>query len=137
MIDRLLLIADDLTGSLDAAVQFERAGVSTFVTMRDATETPGADVSVLAVDIESRHLPPGEAARRVERCVEAAVRAGIRRFYKKTDSTLRGNIGAELAAMLRATGVQELYFVSALPDAGRITRGGVQYVDGVPLHGSR
>lgn len=137
MTDRLLLIADDLTGSLDTAVQFSRAGVPTFVTTPDAPlhQDPGA--TVLGVDIESRHLSPGEATGRVERCVQAAMRAGIRRFYKKTDSTLRGNVGAELAALLRATGIGELYFVPALPDAGRITRGGVQYVDGVPLHLSR
>ncbi|HUJ75332.1 MAG TPA: four-carbon acid sugar kinase family protein, partial [bacterium] len=70
-------------------------------------------------------------------CVEAAMKAGVTAFYKKTDSTLRGNVGAELAALLEATGWQELCFVPALPDAGRITRGGIQYVDGVPLHRSR
>jgi uncharacterized protein YgbK (DUF1537 family) len=135
--DRLLLVSDDLTGSLDTAVQFSRSGVSTFVTTRDSTRTPDTDATVIAADTESRHLPPREAAGRVERCVHAALRAGIRRFYKKTDSTLRGNIGAELEALLRATGVPVLYLVPAFPDAGRITRGGVQYVDGIPLHLSR
>ncbi len=31
----------------------------------------------------------------MEETVKAAVSAGIRYFYKKTDSTLRGNIGAD------------------------------------------
>ncbi len=135
--DRLLLISDDLTGALDTAVQFSRAGVSTFVATQEEAAIPDVDATVLAVDIESRHLPAAEAAGRVQRCVHAAGRAGIRMFYKKTDSTLRGNVGAELAALLRATGAAELYFVPALPEAGRITRGGVQYVDGRPLDRSR
>jgi uncharacterized protein YgbK (DUF1537 family) len=135
--ERLLLIADDLTGALDAAVQFSRAGVPAFAAMRDVKAALDADAAAVAADIESRHLPPAEAADRVTRCVESAMSAGVRRFYKKTDSTLRGNVGAELAALLHAAGCQELHFVPALPDAGRITRGGVQYVDGQPLNRSR
>ncbi len=137
MTDRLLVIADDLTGSLDTAVQFSRAGARTFVTTLGTAAALEADATVLAADIESRHLPPAEAAVRVTRCVEAAMSAGIRRFYKKTDSTLRGNVGAELAALLQATGFPALYFVPALPDAGRVTRQGIQYVDDLPLHRSR
>lgn len=137
MADRLLLIADDLTGALDTAVRFSRAGASTFVTTRRPPSGFETDAAVLAADIESRHVPPAEAADRVKQWVEAARLAGITSVYKKTDSTLRGNVGAELAALLQAAGRRELYFVPALPDAGRITRGGIQYVDGQPLRLSR
>ncbi|HTO24029.1 MAG TPA: four-carbon acid sugar kinase family protein [Spirochaetia bacterium] len=137
MTDRLLLLADDLTGCLDAAVQFSRAGVSVLVTAENPVAITDPRPGVVAADLESRHLAPAQAAARVEECVRAAARAGIRRFYKKTDSTLRGNVGAELCSLIRATGFQELYFVPALPDADRITRGGIQYVEGLPLDRSR
>ena len=59
--------------------------------------------------------------------------AGVSYIYKKTDSALRGNIGAELAAVLNAGGCRQLPFLPAFPQTGRITRGGVHYVDGVPV----
>jgi uncharacterized protein YgbK (DUF1537 family) len=135
MASRLMLIADDLTGAIDTGVQFSGAGVSTRVMSRGVCrgEEPGERTTVLVVDIESRHLSPGQAAAKIKRCVAAARRAGIQLFYKKTDSTLRGNVGAELAALLRAARGQRLYFVPALPAAGRVTRGGIQFVNGVPL----
>jgi len=135
---RLLVIADDLTGALDTGVQSARTGVRTTVVpyARIRAALRRAGTPVLVVDTESRHLPPDQAASRVTACVRAARAAGIELFYKKTDSTLRGNVGAELAAMLSASGGRELFFVPALPQAGRITRAGVQIVDGVPLHES-
>jgi uncharacterized protein YgbK (DUF1537 family) len=138
MARRLMIIADDLTGAIDTGVQFSKTGVSTMVTAQDIhpSEGPGEGATVLVIDIESRDLPSGQAAGKVERCVAAARRAGIQLFYKKTDSTLRGNVGAELAALLRSAKGRQLYFVPALPAAGRVTRGGIQWVNGVPLHQS-
>jgi uncharacterized protein YgbK (DUF1537 family) len=133
---RLLVIADDLTGALDTGVQFANAGVRTIVVpyARLAEALRRSETPVLVVDTQSRHLPPRRAGSRVAACVRAARARGIGRFYKKTDSTLRGNVGAELAALLSASRAQELFFVPALPQAGRVTRSGVQFVDGVPLH---
>jgi uncharacterized protein YgbK (DUF1537 family) len=138
MSPRLLVIADDLTGALDTGVQFSHAGVRTMVVTHANLGRclRSCDDPVLVVDTESRHLPPAKSGSRVALCVRAARRRGIDRFYKKTDSTLRGNIGAELSALLAAAGGREIFFVPALPKAGRITRSGVQLVDGVPLHES-
>jgi uncharacterized protein YgbK (DUF1537 family) len=135
---RLLVIADDLTGALDTGVQFSRAGVRTTVVpyANLARSLRSCEEPVLAVDTESRHLPPERAGSRVASCVRAALARGIERFYKKTDSTLRGNVGAELCALISASGGSELFFVPALPKAGRVTRSGVHLVDGVPLHES-
>ena len=57
----------------------------------------------------------------------------MRFLYKKTDSALRGNIGAELAALLKACGSAQLPFLPAFPQIGRITRNGVHYINGVPV----
>ena len=136
---KLLVIADDLTGANDTGVQFARQGINTFVTVEldinISALPPGLEV--LVVDTESRHLPADEAANRVRKVVESGRTAGVDYFYKKTDSTLRGNLGAELDAALAASGCRALAFIPAFPKAGRYTRGGLQYIGDELLHQSR
>ena len=133
---RLLIIADDFTGALDTGVQFSKRGISTQVCVYQDIDWKMLynDIEVLVVDTESRHLNAGEAYQRVyQLCCQAKI-SGIRYFYKKTDSTLRGNIGAELSALVDACNLSELPFIPAYPKTGRITKNGYQYVDGVLLH---
>ena len=130
------MLADDFTGSLDTGVQFAKQSVPTLVSTRIEVLDQGVDeeISAVVLDLETRHLSPTEAAVRVRRAVQLAQRKGVESFYKKTDSTLRGNIGSELAALLDAAGGSFLSFVPAYPKNGRITAAGRQYVDGVPVH---
>ncbi|MBN2553321.1 MAG: four-carbon acid sugar kinase family protein [Spirochaetales bacterium] len=132
----MLVLADDLAGALDTGVQFARRSIPTLVSTRIDTLDQGIyrEISVIVLDLDSRHLPPERAAGRVRRAVERSRRIGVRRFYKKTDSTLRGNIGSELTALLESCGGSMLAFVPAYPENGRTTEGGRQFVDGVPLH---
>ncbi len=132
----LLVIADDLTGACDTGAQFAGQGVPTLVTMEVdyAFDPPEDEYPVIVASTESRHLSAAEAAARVEMVVRRAGAAGVERFYKKTDSTLRGNIGAELQALLRASGNRLLAFAPAFPRLGRFTRGGYQYVGNRLLH---
>jgi uncharacterized protein YgbK (DUF1537 family) len=51
---------------------------------------------------------------------------------KRIDSTLRGRVGLELSAVLQA-GAGLGVVVPAAPSAGRVTVGGMQYVDGILL----
>lgn len=94
------------------------------------------DADVLVMDAETRHLSPEQAGRIAGEAVARAVRLGIPYIYKKTDSALRGNIGAELEAVMKAAGVRQLPFLPALPQMGRVTRGGIHYIDGVPVNES-
>jgi 4-hydroxythreonine-4-phosphate dehydrogenase len=55
-------------------------------------------------------------------------------WYKKSDSLLRGNVGAEAAAF--AEGAEAVVVAMALPGAARVVREGVLHIDGVPLHDS-
>lgn len=129
----LLIIADDFTGALDTGVQFAAHGIRTRVVVDPDVDFASQEVKVLVVDTETRHLPAAEAYDVVARLTGRAQRAGICYIYKKTDSALRGNIGAELAALLEASGCRQLPFLPAFPQTGRITCGGVHYVDGVPV----
>ncbi len=129
----LLIIADDFTGALDTGVQFAAHGIPTKVVVDPDVDFAASKTGVLVVDTETRHLPASEAYSIVAGLTERARRAGVGCIFKKTDSALRGNIGAELSAVLKASGRKYLPFLPAFPQAGRITREGVHYVDGVPV----
>ncbi len=129
-----MLIADDLTGALDAGVCFVPQGAEVLV---DSTAVDVASIDAcagaLCVNAATRHMKAHEAADRVFGLVLAARSAGVRRLVKKTDSALRGNVGAELAAAWKASGAPCLHFLPALPAMNRVTEGGIHYIDGLPV----
>ena len=99
---RLLVIADDFTGALDTGVQFAKEGIPAKVT--DDRNSDLAELfsqaQVVVVDTESRHLSPEAARREVAQVIQRVSAAKVDIIYKKTDSALRGNVGAELSALL-------------------------------------
>jgi uncharacterized protein YgbK (DUF1537 family) len=129
----ILVIADDLTGANDAGVQFAAAGMRSVVFANHHLEKLPEDYPAVVINTESRHITAAQAAERVRKIGLMGMHAGVKCFYKKTDSTLRGNIGAELEALLSATGAPGIPFVPALPALGRVTRQGIHYVHGVPI----
>jgi len=133
---QLLIIADDLTGANDTGVQFAKQGMEVLVSLwpDQDLQSFASDCQVLVVNTESRHLKAEDAFQRVYKVAAKGVEFGIPQFYKKTDSTLRGNLGSELAALFAATGEHQLFFAPAYPKLHRTTRGGVQFVNGLPLH---
>lgn len=133
---KLLVIADDFTGALDTGVQFSKQGVATLVATDNQLcfKDIGNEIEVLVLDIESRHVSAGEAYKRVGNVVKKAIETGIDYIYKKTDSTLRGNIGAELAALLDISSRNQLPFIPAFPKNHRITVNGIQYVSGEEIN---
>ncbi len=132
---KLLIIADDFTGALDTGVQFAARGAATRVITNPAFDFAEAEPSlqVLALDAETRHLAPEQAYAVVRQAVERALEANVGCIYKKTDSALRGNIGAELAAVTDAAGAAQLPFIPAFPKINRTTKNGVHLIDGVPV----
>ena len=129
----LLIIADDFTGALDTGVQFAARGIKTRVVVGADAALTHQNADVLVVDTETRHLPAAQAYAAVEGLVQRAKYAGFAYLYKKTDSALRGNVGAELTALQSASGSRQLAFLPAFPQMNRVTKNGVQYIDGVPV----
>jgi uncharacterized protein YgbK (DUF1537 family) len=126
----MAVIADDLTGAADAGVQLVRAGYRTAVVFHGEAAPP-ADIDAVSFDTDSRTMPAGFATKRV---VETArMVRGARVVYKKLDSTLRGNVAAELAAAFGSAGSECVIVAPAFPAAGRTTVGGTQIVYGVPV----
>jgi D-threonate/D-erythronate kinase len=126
----IAVIADDLTGAADTGVQFVHAGYRTAVFFRDS-EVLDDDLDAVSFDTDSRVMPAGFAAKRVLEAAHAASDARI--VYKKLDSTLRGNVAAELAAALGGARRARAVVAPAFPAAGRTTVGGTQLVHGVPV----
>ncbi|GAC1336960.1 MAG: four-carbon acid sugar kinase family protein [Myxococcales bacterium] len=128
------VIADDLTGAADCAAAFAAAGGGAFVALGDSFPP---SIPVVAWDTDSRAVAPQAAAARVEAAACRALGAGARVVYKKIDSTLRGHVGAEVAALFRvATAGGDRAIVIAAPSVpaqGRTLSGGCVHVDGVPL----
>jgi len=128
----LMVIADDFTGALDTGVQFSKQGIPTYVAcnLRNINSVCLNGYDVLVVDTDSRHMAPTDAVKSIMKVLRMATKLGIRYLYKKTDSTLRGNIGYELDAVMQYHGGQSIYFIPAYPEMNRTTRHGKQYIDG-------
>ncbi|MDR2726884.1 MAG: 4-hydroxythreonine-4-phosphate dehydrogenase PdxA, partial [Deltaproteobacteria bacterium] len=137
---RYILVADDLTGANDTGVQLLNHGLAASVSIEDGASPPLSEIVVqtgaqaLVFDTESRNIPAQDAARRVADLAGGLIRfAGQSVFYKKVDSTLRGNLAAEVQALADALGLRTVVFTSAFPRNGRVVRGDVLYVDDVPV----
>jgi uncharacterized protein YgbK (DUF1537 family) len=127
-IPEFAIIADDLTGSLDTGLQFRKKGLATFVPLNLARPWPEAQALVLNTD--SRNLPGRIAYRRT---YQACRTLRAKAFYKKIDSTMRGNVGMEALAILDAQRIPKAVIVPTIPSQGRIVENGILRVHGVPL----
>ena len=123
-----LVVADDLTGAMDAGGAFAARDHRTTVAVGEGGDT-AAD-GVLVVDTDSRYRPPEEARAAVERAVGDRPAPVV---YKKLDSTLRGNVASETAGALAAAGADCAVVAPAFPANGRLTAAGHHLVDGVPV----
>ncbi|MEG0742689.1 MAG: four-carbon acid sugar kinase family protein [Clostridia bacterium] len=133
---RLVAIADDLTGAFDTGVQFSKRGAKVRVVTGTSLTDDSLLADVLVIDAETRHLPPSAAYGETLRLARWAKERSVNRFYVKTDSGLRGSIGAALKAVMDATGTKLAAFVPAYPDMNRVTKDGCQWIDDVPLQES-
>lgn len=111
----LLVLADDLTGALEVGAKLGRA--------------VGFSLPASIIDTETRHLSPQEAQAKIHAIL---LEASPGRIYKKTDSTLRGNIAAELAALAAVYPNEPIHYIPAYPQMGRTVKDARLYVHGVP-----
>jgi D-threonate/D-erythronate kinase len=127
-----LVIADDLTGALEAGALYAAAGLKSSVHITRRLPGPGgADAIVL--DIETRHTDSDRAAAIMTGVLGEARGQGLSYIYVKFDSTLRGPIAAQIQAVFTVWPERSVIFVPAYPRVGRIVRNGLLYVNGTPL----
>lgn len=120
------MIADDLTGALDASAPFAMHGLKTLVACTaDAIDRAlQQHPDVLCVTTASRELDAESAATSVLEVAQRLAAELPRLAFKKIDSRLKGPIAAELGAALRGFALSRAAIAPAIPDLGRVVRNG-------------
>ena len=125
--NRLVIIADDLTGALDSSGFLARSGLMvTIYPGRTFELTDGVTV----INTGSRGDPAPVAVKKLR---EAAQRLKGETIFKKIDSTLRGNIAPEIETLLETVSYEKVIIAPAFPAMGRTVVNGVLLVKGVPV----
>ncbi|MEY9215505.1 four-carbon acid sugar kinase family protein [Thermobifida halotolerans] len=135
---QVLVIADDLIGAAATAARFARSGQRVTTVAPEHVTRAAEDYDVVVANLDSRHMPPHQAKDLVTDVVEAVWPVGL--VVKRIDTTLRGNLGAEVEAAwqaVRERGTPQarprVLLAPAFPATGRTTADGVQLLDGTPL----
>ena len=131
----IVVIADDLTGANDTALQFFVHGAVTEILL-DYNKIPikNLQIDVWAVSTESRNKAPQIAYQKTKDAYTLFKnKLNVDYFYKKLDSTLRGNVGQEILAALEITENDCAIVAPAFIQEGRVTIGGYQLLKGIPI----
>jgi len=120
---KLSLLADDLTGALDSAVQFLPLS-GRLPVIWDEPLAPQQAGSI-AMDAGTRELPPAKAEARMRLLAHRLRDADL--GYLKLDSLLRGYPAEAVRACHEAGGFDHAIIAPAFPAQSRITSGGRQW----------
>jgi uncharacterized protein YgbK (DUF1537 family) len=144
------VIADDLTGAAELGAVGLRHGLRAEILVRSGKRssefrlqaasrrgppqggTPSADL--ICVDTDSRSCTAAEASRRAASAAKQLAGSGAKWIYKKVDSVLRGNVTAEIEAILKQLHLPRALLLPANPALGRVIRHGHYLVRGRPIH---
>ncbi len=128
---KIAVIADDFTGANDIGVQFFKYG-QRVVSM---LENKSVDCDVKIIDSETRNIKPSDAYKKSYKFIKEMIASKPDKFYKKIDSTLRGNIKEELKALIdNLLENEKILFVPSFPKMGRSVIKGKHYLNGKPLN---
>ena len=132
-----IIIADDLTGANDTALQFFKSGLQTKIIIDSTYDIKTDEIdgsSVWAFSTESRNLPKEKALDTIiETTKKLQENINSDNFYKKIDSTLRGNVGIEVIALLEILKKDAAIVAPAFIEENRTTIGGYQLLNGIPI----
>ncbi|MBQ8521443.1 MAG: hypothetical protein IJ456_08735 [Bacteroides sp.] len=130
--NRITVIADDITGAAEMAGIGYRYGLTTAL-LTDILH-PLPDVELLVIATDTRSMNQEEAVNETRRILREWKKEGSGRLFKKTDSALRGHISAELRAILEETDYRQVALLPQNPSRNRVVKEGVYLVDDIPLH---
>jgi uncharacterized protein YgbK (DUF1537 family) len=129
------IIADDLSSATDCGAQVVRSGLSVVVPLGGySLPAQARSTQVISVDTDSRSLSADQAYAKVKKASQQLFDEGWTHYYKSVDSTLRGNLGSEIEAVMDVVKPDCAIIAPAFPKYGRTTVNGVQYLRGIPLH---
>ncbi|CAN5500198.1 N/A [soil metagenome] len=125
------VIADDFTGAAEVGAVGLRHGLRAEIVLNGRL---GGAADLVCVDTDSRSCKPEEAAKRAAAAAQRLRSAGAKWIYKKVDSVLRGNVTAEVEAVMRQLNFNRALLLPANPSLGRIIRNGQYFIHGRPVH---
>ncbi|MBN2349149.1 MAG: 2-keto-3-deoxygluconate permease [Bacteroidales bacterium] len=132
--NKLLIVTDDYTGATDTGVQFSKKQLkSVLITNNKQIGKFITEYDVLVMDTESRSDNKDIAYKKTFEVGKKARAENIKYFYKKLDSTLRGNISAEISGLMDSLDINHAVVVPALPLYGRIIKDGNVYLNEILL----
>lgn len=131
---KLAIIADDLSSATDCGIQVAKSGLQTLVPLSLHGITADESADVVSLDTASRCVPADEAYELVSQAARVVVAAGFANIYKSLDSTLRGNLGAEIDAVLDVFHADVAVVAPAYPLCGRTTQNGKHFLNGKPIN---
>ncbi|WP_462410433.1 four-carbon acid sugar kinase family protein [Neobacillus sp. Marseille-QA0830] len=132
---KTLIIADDLTGATDAGIQFAKKGLKTEVIFdcKDLTEESKKSEAIV-IETNSRSISKTESYDRVTKIAKCIRSNQFHTIYKKIDSSLRGNIGQEIDAILDELHYKAAFIVPSFPSNGRTTINGIHFLNNIPIN---
>ena len=126
---KLAIIADDLTGANDSGVQLAKYGLATSVFLK-ADSKNLLDNEAVVFDTDSRAIDAEAAKRKVENITQFLLANQFETIYKKIDSTMRGNIGAEIIGFHNQLKTDFILVAAAYPKNERTIINGYHYLKG-------
>ena len=133
---KYIVIADDLTGSNATCSLFKKIGLRAASILKLQGDK-NYDVDVISYSTASRGLDKEEAYKKVSEAIKILKNKDVLVYNKRIDSTLRGNIGTEINAMLDNLEDDRIAVViPSYPDSGRIVVNKTMLVNGVLLENS-
>lgn len=128
-----LVIADDLTGSSDTGVHFLSKDRDVQVVVDPLGDSPICTADTVVLNTNTRLCSPDTAYDKVKEGLDRYLSCEPMEIYKKVDSTLRGNVGREIDAVMDAVGFKLACVAPATPRNGRTVVDALCYVHGVKL----
>ena len=124
------MIADDFTGACDVGIQFTKHGISTSIIL--GTSPARASSALVVQNTDTRNTTARFAYEKVRRVCGRYKVARFEMAYKKIDSSLRGNVGAELDAIVELFR-RPVVVCPAYPEYGRTILDGCLLIRGIPV----
>jgi uncharacterized protein YgbK (DUF1537 family) len=130
---KTLFVCDDSTGANASAILLNKLKLKTLSAINQCDLPDYSGYDSLAVSTDSRAVEASVAKERVLEVLKQFKNEEIVVLNKRVDSTLRGNLGAELNAFKEVFPNRKIAIVPSFPKSGRICKNGQVYVNGVSL----
>jgi len=128
------IIADDLTGANDIGSQFISPEQDVLVVFDPRRlDELWSKKTLVIVDLETRDEKIQISRKLGEKAVKSYKKSGVKNIFLKIDTCFRGNVAAQIEAVVAGFGNGPVMVLPAIPEMKRYTVNGAQFIDGIPI----